>query len=245
MKKGMIMFFEKKNVLPIIACCALISGCVSPGLESRLHAIETRQDSILTLLRSMQEKNDFVATRVGWRPPVDTAAKVIPVGTSFTRGPENAALTLVEFSDIQCPYCAQLAPILDSVSKAFPNDVRLVFKHFPLSFHPQARAAAAAAIAAGKQGKFFEFRFQAAPHYHNLGDSLYLALARNLGLDMERFKKDMALTPEVNSLLQEDMDLGRKVGVEGTPTVFVNGHLATDRSFEYYAALVIEAKGKR
>ncbi len=138
-----------------------------------------------------------------------------------------------------------LAPIIDSVSKAFPNDVRLVFKHFPLSFHPQARAAAAAAIAAGKQGKFFEFRFEAAPHFRNLGDSLYLALARNLGLDMDKFQKDMALTPKVNTLLQEDLDLGRKLGVEGTPTIFVNGRLATDRSFEYFAGLIQEAKSRR
>ena len=238
------MFSMRMNLLPAIVCGGLISGCVSPGLEGRLQAIETRQDTILTLLHSMQEKNDFVAARVGWKPASDTAAKVIPVGKSFTRGPENAALTLVEFSDIQCPYCAQLAPILDSVSKVFPNDVRLVFKNFPLSFHPQSRSAAAAAIAAGNQGKFFEFRFLAAPHYHNLGDSLYLALAKGLGLDMERFKKEMSLTPEVNATLQADMELGRKLGVEGTPTVFVNGHLATDRSFEYYASLINEAKAK-
>ena len=238
------MFFLKPSVLPAILCGWIFSGCVSPGLEGRLRAIETRQDSILTLLRSMGEKSDFIATRVGWKPPADTAPKPIPIGASFARGPENAALTLVEFSDIQCPYCAQLAPILDSVSKAFPNDVRLVFKNFPLSFHPQARAAAAAAIAAGKQGKFFEFRLQASSHFRNLGDSLYLALAKGLGLDMERFKKDMTLTPEINALLQGDIELGRKLGVEGTPTVFVNGQLATDRSFEYYAGLINEAKSR-
>ena len=228
-----------------LGCAWLVSGCVSPGTESRLRAIEIRQDSILTILGSMREKNDFVAMRVGWRPAVDTAPKIIPVGTSFTRGPANAVLTLVEFSDLQCPYCAQLAPILDSVSKAFPNDVRLVFKHFPLSFHPQARAAAAAAIAAGRQGKFFEFRFNAASHFRNLGDSLYLALARDLGLDMERFKKDMVLSSGINAILEEDTDLGRKVGVEGTPTVFANGHLATERSFEYYASLIEAAKSRR
>lgn len=240
--KGKIMFTKTGAVLIGLGCLGLFSGCVSPGVEGRLRAIEIRQDSILTILSSMREKTDFVATRVGWRPPADTSPKVIPIGGSFTRGPANAAVTLVEFSDLQCPYCAQLAPILDSVSKAFPNDVRLVFKHFPLSFHPQARAAAAASIAAGKQGKFFEFRFNAASHFRNLGDSLYLALARDLGLDMERFKKDMVLSSEVNKILQEDVELGRKVGVEGTPTIFVNGRLATDRSFEYYASLVEEAK---
>jgi protein-disulfide isomerase len=227
-----------------VAGTVTLGGCVSPGLESRLRAIEQRQDSILTLLRQQREKNDFVASRLGWRPPPDTSKQDIPIGRSFTRGPANAALTIVEFSDLQCPYCAQLAPTLDSISKVYPNDVRLIFKNFPLSFHPQAKSAAAAAYAAGKQGKFFEFRFMATPHFRNLGDSLYLALAHNLNLDMDRFKRDQEL-PEISAILQEDIALGRKVGVEGTPTVFVNGKLATDRSFDYFAGLISEAKSNR
>ncbi len=234
-----------KNWLWIPAAALVFSGCVSSGVESRLRAIETRQDSILTLLNSIKEKNDFVAVRVGWRPPSDTGVKNIPVGQSFFRGPENAAVTLVEFSDLQCPYCAQIAATLDSVSRTYANDVRLVFKHFPLSFHPQARAAAAAAIAAGQQGKFFEFRFKAAPHFRSLGDSLYLALAKELGLDINRYKKDMLLTPDINRMLDADMALGQKVGVEGTPTIFVNGRLASERSFEYFAGLIARAKAGR
>jgi protein-disulfide isomerase len=213
-------------------------GCVSPGVESRLRTIEVRQDSILNLLTSMQDKHEFMAMRMGWRPPPDTTPKDIPIGDSYTRGPANAKVTLVEFSDLECPYCAQISPVLDSVAKAFPNDVRVVFKHFPLSFHPKAREAAAAAIAAGKQGKFFEFRSIAGASYRNLGDSLYDAVAQQIGLDMERFKREKALTPEVNRLLDKDMELGRKVGVEGTPTIFVNGRLATNRSFEYFAQFV-------
>lgn len=225
-----------------LLCSGMFFGCHSASVENRLRALEVKQDSLLSLLKSMQEKNEFMAVRMGWKPPADNIPKVLPVGKSFSRGPENAALTIVEFSDLQCPYCAQVAPILDSVSKVYPKDVRLVFKHFPLSFHPQARAAAAAAIAAGKQGKFFEFRFEAADHFRNLGDSLYIAVARKLGLNVERFKQDMSLTPEVNQILEEDMALGRKVGVEGTPTIFVNGRLAADRSFEYYASLIEQAK---
>ncbi len=229
----------------ILLCSGIFFGCHSASVENRLKAVEAKQDSILALLKGMQEKNEYMAGRIGWHPPADNTPKVLPVDQSFTRGPAGAALTVVEFSDLQCPYCAQVAPVLDSLSKAYPRDVRLVFKHFPLSFHPQSRAAAAAAIAAGKQGKFFEFRFEAASHYHNLGDSLYIALARELGLNVERFKKDMVLTPELNQTLEEDMALGRKVGVEGTPTIFVNGHLAEDRSFEYFAGLIAKAQSKQ
>lgn len=211
-------------------------GCVSPQVETRLQKLEAKQDSLLKILSSMKEQSEFVAYRVGWRPPADTSPKEIPVAHSYFTGPANAKLTLVEFSDLECPYCAQVAPILDSVAKAYPNDVKVVFKHFPLSFHPKARAAAAAALAAGNQGKFFEFRYKVAPHFRVLGDSLYLAAAKDLGLDLERFKKEMALTPEVNKILDADMELGRKVGVEGTPTIFVNGRLAQERSFDYFVA---------
>ncbi len=235
----------RRNVgiaLGMLLCC--LNACVSPQVNSRLRAIEARQDSILTLLKSMQDKNDFMAQRLGWQPPPDTGFKDIPVGNSFTRGPADAAVTVVEFSDLQCPYCAMLAPILDSVSKAYPRDVRLVFKNFPLNIHPQAREAAAAAIAAGKQGKFYDFRFKLAPLYRQLSDSLYLAASQELGLNMDEFKKEMPLTPAVNHILDQDIALGEKLGVEGTPTVFVNGHLATDRSFQYFANLIAAAKAK-
>jgi protein-disulfide isomerase len=226
-----------------LAMVPLVVQCTSPNMEGRLRKLEAQQDSILKILTTMKDQGEFVAMRVGWRPAADTLPKDIPIGTSFSQGPDKALLTIVEFSDLQCPYCSQFAPILDSLSHAYPNDVRVIFKHFPLSFHPQARAAAAAAIAAGRQGKFFEFRYKVAPHFKNLSDSLYLAVAKDIGLDLNRFKKEMALTPEINKVLEEDMDLGRKVGVEGTPTIFVNGRLAQDRSFDYFVRLIRQTKG--
>ena len=222
-----------------------LTGCVAGGNDARLRAIEARQDSILAMLKTIESQSEFVALRVGWRPPRDTTPKDIPLAGSFSTGPANAALTLVEFSDFQCPYCARLAPVLDSVARAFPQDVRLVFKNFPLSFHAQARAAAAAAIAAGNQGKFFEFRERVMPQFRNLNDALYLAVAEELGLDMERFRREMVLTNEVQARLDADIELGRQVGVEGTPTVFANGRLVQERSFEYFAALVAEARSRR
>jgi protein-disulfide isomerase len=237
----------KKIFLPLLLLAAVFipAGCVSSGSEARLRAIEQRQDSILALLQTIHTQSEFVALRVGWRPAADNKPRNIPLGSSFSIGPANAAVTLVEFSDFQCPYCARLSPVLDSVVRTYPRDVRLVFKHFPLSFHAQARAAAAAAIAAGNQGRFFEFRARVMPHFRELNEDLYLAAARELGLDMNRFRREMALTDEVNAMLDADIELGRTVGVEGTPTVFVNGRLAEDRSFSYFAGLVAEAKRNR
>jgi protein-disulfide isomerase len=226
------------GLLFLILLTLVWAGCVSPGIESRLRVIEARQDSILKILSGMQEKHEFMATRMGWRPPPDTTPKVIPIGNAYTRGPENAKLTIVEFSDMECPYCSQVAPVLDSISKSFPNEIRLVFKHFPLSFHQKAREVAAASIAAGKQGKFFEFRFKVAANYNQLSETLYDSIATDLGLNMEQFKKERVLNSEINSILDADMELGRKIGVEGTPTLFVNGKLASNRSFEYFAKLL-------
>ena len=235
--------------LVALGLTALLSlqGCLSAKetQESRLRAIEARQDTILALLRTMGAQSEFVALRVGWRPPADTSAKRIPVGTSFTKGPADAALTIVEFSDLECPYCAQVVPVLDSLAKVYPRDVRIVYKHFPLSFHPNARDAAAAAIAAGNQGKFFEFRTRVSPRFRSLSDSLYLAVARGLGLDMARFQRERMRTPEIDALLDRDMALGQEIGVEGTPTLFVNGRLAEDRSFAYFANQVERAKRAR
>jgi protein-disulfide isomerase len=236
----------RSTILSLLFVSALFPlGCHSAEADTRLDAVEKKQDSILAILKVIKEQSEFVALRVGWKPAADTAPKVIPDEGSFSIGPANAALTLVEFSDFQCPYCARLSPILDSVVKAYPRDVRLVFKHFPLSFHSQARGAAAAAIAAGNQGKFFEFRARVMPNFRTLNDSLYLAVAKDLRLDMARFRREMVLDDEVNALLEADMELGRTVGVEGTPTVFVNGRLAQDRSFEYFAAEVAQAKKKK
>jgi protein-disulfide isomerase len=222
-------------------------GCLSAkeSTESRLQAIEARQDSILTMLRAIGAQSEFVALRVGWRPPADNTPKVIPVGTSFTKGPADAVVTIVEFSDLECPYCAQVVPVLDSLVKVYPKDVRIVYKHFPLSFHPNARDAAAAAIAAGNQGRFFEYRTRISPRFRSLSDSLYLATARAIGLDMARFQRERVRTPEINALLDRDMALGQEIGVEGTPTLFVNGRLAEDRSYEYFAAMVERAKRAR
>ncbi len=235
-------FMKRIWLLLALPMAVMLAQCTTPGMENRLSKMEAKQDSILKILSAMQEKHEFMAMRMGWRPPADTAPKAIPIASSPVQGAANAALTIIEFSDLQCPYCAQTAPILDSIARAYPNDVKIVFKHFPLSFHPQARAAAAAALAAGKQGKFFEFRYKLAPHFRDLKDSVYLAVAKEIGLNMAQFKKEMAITPEDTQILEEDISLGRKIGVEGTPTVFLNGRLAQDRSFEYFERMIKQSK---
>jgi len=210
-------------------------GCVSSKeqkqLEHQLKNMETKQDSMMAILKKMEDQSNFIANKVGWRPPADTLPKVIPLANSYFEGAANPVLTLVEFSDFQCPYCAQLSPVLDSIVKTYPEKVKVVFKHFPLSFHKQAIAAHTAALAAGRQGRFFDYKYKLALKYRKLNDSTYLALAENIGLDMEAFKIEFKKEKEARIFINRDIALGRRLGVTGTPTLFANGKRVKNRSF--------------
>lgn len=147
---------------------------------------------------------------------------VIPVGTSAVKGPANAKITIVEFSDFECPFCTRGMQTMDEVLKLYPNDVKLVFKHFPLEMHAQAKPASKAAIAAGKQGKFWEMHDALFANQRNLNDKFYEEAAQKLGLNLAQFKKDFA-DPENDKIIADDMALGQKNGIQGTPGFFVNG----------------------
>jgi len=204
-----------------------ISGCVSPQVETRLQKLEAKQDSLIKMIATMKEQSEFVAYRVGWRPPPDTTPQQIPVGSSPVQGAANALLTLVEFSDLECPYCAQVAPILDSVAKAYPNEVKVVFKHFPLErMHPRARQAAKAAECAGKQGKFWDLHtllFEKQNEWAVDSDAGWvLKYSQALGLDTAPFFTCLN-DPAIDELINADVKEGNDRWVGSTPTFFVNG----------------------
>lgn len=136
---------------------------------------------------------------------------------------KNPKLTIVEFTEFQCPYCSRIAPVIQELMKKYPNDIKFVYKHFPLSFHANAPAAAASAIAAQKQGKFWEYRYALAPHYRELSEEKFIEVAKEVGLNIEQFKKDMVLDSAMQARIDLDFQLGVKVGVQGTPNFYVNG----------------------
>ena len=155
---------------------------------------------------------------------------------------KNPKLTIVEFTEFQCPYCSRIAPTMQELNKKYPNEIKFVYKHFPLSFHSNAKAAAAASIAAQKQGKFWEFRYALAPHSRELGDSIYLAVAKEVGLNVEQFKKDMVLDSAMNARIDKDFQLGVKVGVQGTPNFYINGKRQDRFSPDLVEKMLKEAK---
>ncbi len=155
-------------------------------------------------------------------PKTLEAPVVIPIeGAPFT-GPKDARVTLVEFSDFQCPYCAQAVGQLNAVLKAYPSQVKLVFKQFPLDTHSQAALAAAAAVAAHRQGKFWPLHDAMFANRTKLSRKTILALAGSIGLDTRRFEQDWDSAAVQQTVAREQME-GDKAGVEATPTVFVDG----------------------
>jgi len=146
----------------------------------------------------------------------------IPVGEAPVRGPAGARVTLVEFSDFQCPFCIAATPQIDLLLKAYPSQIKLIFKQFPLDQHSQAALAAAAALAAHKQGKFWQLHDAMFAQKGNLSRRGILALAAGLGLDMKRFQADLD-SPEIKRAIQKEIDEGQHIGVDSTPTLFVDG----------------------
>lgn len=125
----------------------------------------------------------------------------------------------------------------------FPDNVKLVVKHFPLANHKYARKAAAAALAANTQGKFWEFHSQLFKNYKVINDAKIQEIAKGLSLDMEKFNKDMQ-SPAIKKLIERDIGNGRKIGVRGTPTIFINGKILRNRSLPGTYRM-IEAELKR
>ena len=151
---------------------------------------------------------------------VDTSK--LKIGESPAKGPADAPITIYEFSDFQCPYCSKAHATVKKVMKEYKGKVRLVHKHYPLPFHQNAKPAAKASMAAQKQDKFWEMYDLLFKNQGNLGqDGIYEKLARKVGLNVEKFKKDMESIPA--SRIKNDMSMGKKVGVRGTPAFFING----------------------
>lgn len=146
----------------------------------------------------------------------------IDAGNRPVLGPADAKVTIFEFSDFQCPFCRRGAETLKQVMAAYPKDVKIVFLHKPLPMHSQAPLAAQASWAAGKQGKFWEMHDALFKEQDKLSEAFYEAQAKNLGLNVEQFKKDLH-SPEAVKAVKDDSALADSLGVQGTPNFFVNG----------------------
>ncbi len=139
-----------------------------------------------------------------------------------TRGPANAPVTIIEFGDFECPFCARVQPTIDALEKAYEGKIRFAYKQLALPFHAQAKPAAYAALAAQNQGKYWEFADQLWANAANLNDALYQKIAQDLKLNLNRFNRDRA-SKAIQDLVEKDMADAQRVGARGTPFFFING----------------------
>ncbi|MDJ0836660.1 MAG: DsbA family protein [Acidobacteriota bacterium] len=193
--------------------------------------------TVLIVMLAMQNKQLKTAPPGRAPEPLDYSKTYdLPVGDSPIRGNVDAPVTIVAFSEFECPYCSKATALVDGIMEKHEGKVNLVFKNFPLAFHPAARPAAMAALAAKRQGKFWEMHdllFQMQDNLknqNNLPEESYMEylreefvnLAASLALDMDKFNADMDDQALVDQIDSEEA-LGRSVNVGGTPTFFVNG----------------------
>ncbi|MDX2170725.1 MAG: thioredoxin domain-containing protein [Deltaproteobacteria bacterium] len=224
----------------LILSLGLMTACHSDS--AKLDEVREQQRQILERLTAIEKKLERgaarppAAARAGAVDPKQTYT--IPVGDSPAKGPADAPITIVEFSDYQCPYCARAEPLIREAVAAYPQQTRVVFKHYPLvSIHPQAMNAALAATAAGRQGKFWEMHEKLFANQRALAPEQVREYARQLNLDLARFDADLA-SDEVKNAVRQDIALAGRLGVRGTPTIFVNGRLLQNRSLDGFREII-------
>jgi protein-disulfide isomerase len=148
--------------------------------------------------------------------------RVEVAATGPAKGPANAPVTIVEFSDFQCPFCSRVNPTLKQVQEKYGDKVRIVFRQFPLSFHQMAAKAAEASLCAGDQGKFWELHDAMFADQQALGVDQLKTKAAGLGVNAEQFNQCLD-SGKHTATVQADMKAGSEAGVNGTPAMFING----------------------
>jgi predicted DsbA family dithiol-disulfide isomerase len=187
---------------------------ISPRIRSHLES-EAKHGAYEAIIARANTKIELERPRVALRPG----------GPS--RGPADAKVTIVEFSDFQCPFCQRAKPVLDEIVTRHPNDVRIVYRNLPLdSLHPRARASAEAAACAADGNKFWEYHDKLFANNRALGDPELRKYAEEVGLDKAAFEECVTSRKHA-SAVEADVEEAKKIGITGTPAFVVNGILMT------------------
>ncbi len=228
-----------KRIVIIWACAALILVLI--GLKVREYKRDFLfEKHILKQLSDLEKKQNEILQQISLqkagtaRPQGDGFAKAqmpdpnkiysIDLGASPVRGDLKAKVTIVEFSDFQCPYSKMFHPVFLGVTNAYPSGVKFVFKYFPLGFHAQARPAAKVLLAANEQGKYWQMMELLFENANALSDAKFKELAGKLKLDVKRFEKDLKeKDAQWEKLVEADIAAAKKADVMGTPTFYLNG----------------------
>ena len=197
-----------------------MDGMKFADIKERIKSFLTQQartEAYGTFIDSLRKKSQVVTSLPVTRHTVDASGP--------SKGPADAPITIVEFSDYECPYCSRAQDAIKQVFAAYPNKVRLVFKDFPLDFHENAPKASEAAHCADKQGKYWEMHDKLFANQQALGKEALRGYAKAIdGLDVEAWSKCFD-SGEMAKRVSQGLAQGRSAGVNGTPAFFVNGIL--------------------
>jgi protein-disulfide isomerase len=195
-------------------------GSKMEDYKERIVSFMTRQQRESASQELFDRLRKEAKVEVTLKAPAKPRVEVAAVGP--VQGDAKAPVTIVEFSDFECPFCSRARDTIDSVVKAYPGKVKLVFRQFPLEFHQNARKAAEAALCAHEQNKFWEYHDTLFKSQKDLGVESLKNYAKSLSLDSAKF--DACLDSGKHaSTVQTDMEAGQKAGVSGTPAFFING----------------------
>ena len=233
-----------RSRLVVLAAVVAMVGCGATPQD--IQEIKNNQKDILAKIQALSADVQKVASAKPAPPPGQpdpNKVYTLNVGNSPVKGPKDAKVTIVEFSDYQCPFCSQADALIEQVIAANP-DVAFAYKQFPLtSIHPNALPAAKAALAAGKQGKYWEMHKLLFANQRALGADQLKDYAKQAGVDVAKWEKDMN-SPEVADQINAEMKEAQAAEVRGTPTIFVNGKRLQIRSVEGFKTAIDEAKAK-
>ncbi|MEH1941575.1 MAG: thioredoxin domain-containing protein [Nostoc sp.] len=195
---------------------------IDPQLEQQvLQIIREHPEAIIESVQTYQQQQQQKVKQAqqGFLQDLKTNPQTV-IGESPTTGSTKSKTVLIEFSDFQCPYCAEAHKTLKQLLAKYPDKVKLVYKNLPLTaIHAEALPSATAAWAAHQQGKFWEYHDALFTNQKQLGEALYLNIAKNLNLDLGKFKRDRTLaTPAIS----KDIQLAEKLAVSGTPFFVIN-----------------------
>ena len=217
-----------------------VAGALFGYLASEKLNGDSRIDELTERLANLETVQPTAAAPLPQRavPPAQRRVTDYSLDGAPIRGPLDAPVTIVAFSDFQCPYCSRVHPTLQRLLATYPQSVRLVFKHNPLPMHPDAPLAHRASIAALEQDGFWEMHDLIFSNIRDLSRGTLMSYAEELDFDVAKFAADMD-SERVNAVLNNDMIESERLGINGTPTFLINGKfLSGAQPFEYFQALI-------
>ena len=220
----------------LVALLLIITSCASSGqyanaqlsdsqLEAKILEIIRKNpqvilDSVQSYQRAQVQQEEQLRNKV--LSQIRQEPRLL-LRNSPVMGSTSQKIIVAEFSDFECPYCSKAQTVIKEFMSRNQNEVTLVYKHFPLTeIHAQAEPAALASWAAMQQGKFWEYHDALFEQQSKLGEEFYLELAKTLKLDVDRFNRDRK-SEEAKAAIKRDFELGKSLGVRGTPSFVVNG----------------------